>query len=223
MIRLKSKHKTLNDKKEYKYIPIYILIYLILSIISLLSQYSLTLFMNSFDNKNKRNQKNDRYSLFKYNNESSSTKKKEETFEYKDSLFPSLEPYNKTILNLENNINTNTTTTTQTDDYLQATTITITKQTLQKNRSNHSQENNKSLKKDVDVDITIFKYDFTPVIKMWQKRKDEYIDLYGLDIYEKMFIFPNKIYNDYDVDNDVEDKIYTTEYENYDEIYDVYY
>ena len=74
-----------------------------------------------------------------------------------------------------------------------------------------------------NVDVTIFKYDFTPVIKMWQKRKDEYIDLYGLDIYEKMFIFPNKIYNDYDVDYDVEDKTYIQEYENYDEIYDVYY
>jgi hypothetical protein len=70
------------------------------------------------------------------------------------------------------------------------------------------------------------KYDFTPVLKMWQKRKEDYIELYGVNIYEKMFIFPDKIYiyNEYDMDMDVEDKLkQQEEYENYDEIYDVYY
>ena len=61
---------------------------------------------------------------------------------------------------------------------------------------------------------------------MWQKRKEDYIELYGIDIYEKMFIFPDKIniYNDYDMNMfDLEDKTNYEEYENYDEIYDVYY
>ena len=41
-----------------------------------------------------------------------------------------------------------------------------------------------------------------------------------------MFIFPDKIniYNDYDMNMfDLEDKTNYEEYENYDEIYDVYY
>lgn len=160
--------------------------------------------MNLYNNRNRRQTQNERQSIFKYN--ISSTKKTDidTTFQYNDLLFPSL-----SIAPKINNSNTQ-------NNYLNELKKTNTIRGIKKQKKNVSDDD------DTSSSITD-KYDFTPVIKMWQKRKDEYIDLYGLDIYEKMFIFPNKIYNDYDVDNDVEDKIYTTEYENYDEIYDVYY
>jgi hypothetical protein len=168
--------------------------------------------MNFNVNKNRRPQNNDRHSIFKYNNTTSPKKVIDIPFQFNESLFPSLSQINNPSSITNDNI-----TFTQ-NDYLNEL-----KKTTPKIQGIKRHKKVSSI--DVVVDTTD-KYDFTPVIKMWQKRKEEYIDLYGIDIYEKMFIFPDKmnIYNVYVMDMiDLEDKTNKEEYENYDEIYDVYY
>ena len=57
------------------------------------------------------------------------------------------------------------------------------------------------------------------LVKLYNKRKDEYIAMWGEETYENVFLFPNYDYN-YDYDEDE----YEDEYEDYnDDEYDEYY